>query len=207
MLYTYWYMWMIHSLLEIFFPARCLGCKQEGVSLCKRCLTLARKSLSTPVPFIASYYDFRDPLIKRAIHAIKYKHRKELISPLASAAASLLQHTSESILVPIPMPAFRRLLRGYNHAEEIALVLGKIHNLKVNIRLLKRIKITKRQAATLRKGARLDNQKNSFSSRDVSGLHIILIDDVATTGATLEEARKELLSKGASSVQAFTLAH
>lgn len=201
---------MIPEALSILFPPHCFGCKKEGVVLCERCLKLTRKSLGTPAPYIESCYDFRDPLIKRAIHAVKYKHRKELLQPLtlyATSLYSILKHTNKHVLVPIPMTRFRKLLRGYNHAEKIATILTAISSIPTRADLLTRSKHTKRQALSSKKEARLQNQKGSFAAGNVSGLHIVLIDDVTTTGATLEEARNTLLQAGAASVRACTLAH
>ncbi len=203
-------MWMVYSFVRILFPPQCFGCGKKDEALCKRCLTLARKSLHTPAPFITSCYDFKDPLIKRAIHAIKYKHRKELLYPLtlhaATLHASLFKETTYSI-VPVPMTRLRKLVRGYNHAEEIAFILGKIYSLPVLPNLLQRTKSTRRQASSPTKELRRINQKGSFSAQPIQGATILLIDDVTTTGATLEEARLTLLQAGAQRVNAFTLAH
>jgi ComF family protein len=205
-------MWMIASLLRIFFPPTCIGCGKSGVALCERCIKLARKSLSVPHPYITSVFDFKDPLVKRAIHAVKYYHRKDLIIPLAETLAKELRTSSHEIenytLIPIPMPRMRRLLRGYNQAEQTASLLATLLSIPVRNDILIRTKSPLRQVRTTKKEERLRNQRDSFAvAHNVSGMKILLIDDVTTTGATLEEARKTLLKSGALEVRAATLAH
>jgi competence protein ComFC len=218
---------MLFGLLHIIFPAKCFECGKKNTSLCKECLDRTSKAVDTPYIWITSIYSFKDPLIKKAVHAIKYYHRKDLADPLTDALAKDLLakfaqnfpsensalsgnsnlETKNWILVPIPMPRFRKYLRGYNQAELIATSLS----LKTGIsygNLLTRSRSPHRQVESETRSERLDNQKNSFKAlHSVPGNNIILVDDVTTTGATLFEARKILLKAGAKEVQAVTLAH
>ena len=165
-----------------------------------------------------SIYSFSDPLIKKVIHAIKYFHRKDLIEPLTEELAKELSKIISSgsynlvpntyLLVPIPMPLLRKYMRGYNQAEIIAIELSKKCSLPLNTKILVRKKSPKRQVTTKTKGERLRNQHNTFEViGNTQGKHIILVDDVTTTGATLFEARNVLLKAGANTVRAVTLAH
>lgn len=106
------------------------------------------------------------------------------------------------------MPRLRKYIRGYNQAELIAEEIARhIPTMKVRLALI-RISSPKRQVTTKTRSERLTNQKNSFKVKgDVIGKHLILIDDVTTTGATLLEARKKLLSAGATTVLTATIAH
>lgn len=230
-------MWTISSftskILSIFFPPHCYSCNKEGFSLCPLCLEQYQKSIDTPALYITSVYSFHDQRIKKIIHAIKYFHRKDLIPPLSKELACLLQKelskesltsgdsqresptindkkltTSKYVLVPIPMPLLRKYIRGYNQAECIAKELSQQCSLTINITILSRLRSPKRQVTTKTKGERLRNQHNSFKViGDVNNMHIILVDDVTTTGATIIEARRELLKAGAQEVRAVTLAH
>jgi ComF family protein len=205
--------------------------------LCISCLKNTRKALDTPAIYIISIYSFKDLIIKKSIHAIKYFHRKDLIDPLTQELANELGNitTSEQIrtkndrgaksdeeirsqqakdltknwvLVPIPMPRLRKYIRGYNQAELIANSLSKKCSIKVRNDLLIRLKSPKRQVKTKTRSERLLNQHNSFKVIDnVKGMNIILVDDVTTTGATISEARNTLLKAGASNVKAVTIAH
>lgn len=203
---------MIHALQSILFPPRCIACRASRSTLCSRCIKLSRKSLQAPVPYAISAFDYRDPVIKKCIHAIKYYRRKDLIEPLTrelAKEATAIPNLQVHVLVPIPMPRIRRIMRGYNQAELIAQELGKQLHLPVQ-NLLTRSKTAKRQVTSRTRQERLDAQKGTFSvtsSGSANNLHIILVDDVTTTGATLEEARKVLLKQGAQSVRGLTLAH
>ena len=108
------------------------------------------------------------------------------------------------------MPTIRKYLRGYNHTEALATSISNQTHIPVSTTTL--VKNTsqskKRQVLTKSRSERLKNQHNAFRiNGTVLGDKIILIDDVTTTGATLDEARKILLSNGALSVEAFTIAH
>ena len=204
----------ISKLLALFFPPQCYGCHKEGFSLCSSCLERCRKSIDTPAIFITSVYCFRDPLIKKAIHAIKYFHRRDLIEPLTKELANELksinfaQQNIPFVIIPIPMPLLRKYMRGYNQAELIAQELAKQCSLTINTTALARLHAPKRQVTTKTKSERLRNQHGSFKViSSVCNMHILLVDDVTTTGATLVEARKALLKSGAITVRAVTIAH
>lgn len=213
-------MWMIStiisSLTSIFFPTYCYICKKEGLqeqSICESCIAKLKPAIDTPAPYVSSLFSFKDPAVKKIIHAIKYFHRKDLIAPLALKIAHKIakkENMATYALVPIPMPKFRSYLRGYNHDE--ALVFAIAHHTKLSARtdilIRNPLKNKKRQVLTKSRSERLNNQHDMFIVHsDLAGMSIILIDDVATTGATLSEARRVLLQHGAGSVEAFTIAH
>ncbi len=202
---------IIAPFLQLLFPASCFGCGAKDVTVCNRCINLSRKSLSASHPYITTVFDFKDPFIRRAIHAIKYYHRRDLVRPLAAQLAEelrLLPDIKSYTLIPIPMPRMRRLLRGYNQAEAIADELGKALQLPMSNDVLIRVQHPIRQVMTKTRKERIKSQAGSFAiNAKISGIKLLLIDDVTTTGATLEEARKVLLASHASSVRAATLAH
>src|SRR5512133_696738 len=120
-------MWMItpllHSIASILFPPRCVGCAKKEETLCFSCLKRARKTLGVPHPYIISLFSFKEEMIRHAIHAIKYYHRRDLIAPMIWAVVPEVRkipNLDAYTLVPIPMPALRKLSRGYNQAELIA---------------------------------------------------------------------------------------
>jgi competence protein ComFC len=212
-------MWMITSffskILNIIFPKRCLKCKKEGNSLCDKCLMHCKKSIDIPNQYSISIYSFQDPLIKKAIHSIKYFHKKDLVesltknlTPEIETMISMYPSTTTWTLVPIPMPKLRKYIRGYNQAELIAKEIQKqIPRFDLNYALM-RSRPPIRQVKAKTRGERLRNQHNSFITvENVENKHIIVIDDVTTTGATLFEARKVLLASGAKVVKTATLAH
>ncbi len=145
------------------------------------------------------------------MHAIKYFHRKDLVPPLTEALTPLLSDTTHAVLVPIPMPRLRKMIRGYNHSEYIAKILSKTTHIPVRTDIIVRKNYHTRQVMTSSRYERLHNQHNTFlvlaQKEDLANITIILVDDVTTTGATLKEARDTLLKHGANSVEAVTIAH
>jgi competence protein ComFC len=205
-------MWGYFSkIVETLFPPSCFSCHTQGTVLCDACLRTFAKVVDTPATYITSIYSFRDPIIKRVIHSIKYYHRRDLIEPLTRELQKVITQqfiSNDWTLVPIPMPRLRRYMRGYNQAEVIAKTLSEKCNIPFKKSILEREHSVKRQVETMSRALRLKNQHNSFKViSNVEGCNIILVDDVTTTGATLSEARRILLKFGAKSVYAVTIAH
>jgi ComF family protein len=107
------------------------------------------------------------------------------------------------LLVPVPLHPLRLRQRGYNQSALIALGTGR----KIDARALERIRDTPPQAG-LGAEQRRRNLAGAFRARAerVRGRRVILVDDVVTTGATVEAASRELLRAGAQSVDVLTLA-
>ncbi len=200
---------------SILFPSYCYICKKESndTSICSTCLSSFTKAIDTPAPYITSIYSFRDERIKKIIHAIKYFHRKDLLIPFVKVLSEEIKNTSNLnsyTLVPIPMPTFRKYVRGYNHGETLASELSKALHIpfQKDILLRNHSVSRRRQVMTPSRHERLQNSKNVFlANKDAAHKNIILIDDVTTTGATLSEARKVLIKAGAVNVLACTIAH
>ena len=142
----------------------------------------------------------------------RFKYQRDLAAghTLAELAAVVLdpapaQHPD--LLVPIPMHWRKQLARGYNQAQLIATTLGSRWRIPVEPRALRKLTPTDSQQ-TLRRTQRKKNLARSFRARAdrVAGLHIGLVDDVITTGATLEAAAQALLDAGAHQVSAIALA-
>lgn len=204
---------LYQKVISILFPPVCFICKKSREQLCADCLAHCKKAIETPSLFITSTYSFRDPHIKKIIHAIKYFHRINLIRPLVISCIpeitrTIAIHSENWILIPIPMPAHRKYMRGYNQAEKIADILSEKLHVPSDTNTLLRSRSPIRQVKTSTRHTRLKNQINSFEIHStVLGKNFILIDDVTTTGATLQEARKQLLHSGAHKVLAITIAH
>lgn len=154
---------------------------------------------------------------------MKYKGKKKIAGVLAEvlygkiieelSEFSVMENFREPILIPIPLSKKRYRERGYNQAELICRKLAKLDNnanfeLKNNI--LIKPKDTEHQARIEDRGKRLKNIVGSFAVENpepIKNRNIILIDDVTTTGATLNEARKILKQNGAKKIIAFAVAH
>lgn len=143
---------------------------------------------------------------------------------------SVLENFIEPILIPIPLSPKRYKERGYNQAELICKELIKINNMRYSVyvngdinmqfenNILIKIKETEHQARIKDRRIRLKNLSDSFAIKNnkrdiekninlIKNRNIILIDDITTTGATLNEARKVLKKAGGRKIIAFTIAH
>ena len=112
------------------------------------------------------------------------------------------------MIVPIPLHKKRHLQRGFNQAQVLAEALGKRTGIQSQSRLLVKIRNVPPQT-TLEKKERRKNIKGAFKARNemkIKGKTILLVDDVYTTGSTVEECSRVLKQAGAREVKALTLA-
>lgn len=171
---------------------------------------------------ILSLFDYRAPLVKEAIWMLKYRGNKKIAALLATALYdeaiaflgeyAPLTNFTEPLLIPLPLSRKRERERGFNQCVLLSDELEKLdrgRNFAITETALRKTKDTSSQTKTDGRAKRLENLKDCFSAdqNEVGGRNIILIDDVATTGATLHEARRALRTAGARKVIAFTVAH
>ena len=209
-------------LLELLFPDACVGCGRSGSLLCCQCvLTLP----PAPMPeryFIRSAYSYADPRMRKLVWCLKYQNGKRVARILAPAMAdALAEYAGEErwfipgehiVLVPIPLSRERRKFRGYNQAELLAREVQRSSTVPVIVepRLLQKTVHTQPQARIGNRAERLRNLDGVFAAPECCAplcSLIVLIDDVSTTGATLESARNVLLQNGYARVIAITAAH
>jgi ComF family protein len=146
-----------------------------------------------------------DGPLRSIIHALKYNGHRSLARSLARlmivSGARVLQEAD--LAVPVPLHRARKRARGFNQAAEIAK-----HLTIPAVDALKRTRATASQT-DLPAQARHANVRNAFALRrhvDINGRVIVLVDDVSTTGATLEACARVLLDAGAREVRALTAA-
>jgi ComF family protein len=161
--------------------------------------------------FARAYSRFEDPL-REIIHQFKYRAHPSLAKPLAGLLFSVYQSNVEGLsadlVIPVPMHKSRQRERGFNQACELSKYFGKLAHIPLQSGLLMRIKPTRVQAGLSRRERRL-NLVGSFqvSSRErIKDKRVMLIDDVFTTGATVNECAKLLRQNGAQRVNVLTLA-
>lgn len=170
---------------------------------------------------ILSLFDYRDPLVKEAVWMLKYRGNKKAAMLLATLLYdellafleeyAPLTNFTEPLVVPIPLSRNRERERGFNQCKLLTDELEKLdsnRNFAISQTAIRKIKETPSQTKTESRAERGKNLRGCFlASNESAGRNIILIDDVATTGATLEEARRTLRRAGARKVIAFTIAH
>lgn len=152
--------------------------------------------------------------IKTLIHDLKYRHMRgnaEILGGLLYRAIAYhgILLSRDSLIIPIPLHPARERTRGFNQSYLIAQALGEKIGIPARNDILRKIKNTKPQMGLLRE-ERLKNMTGVFIISDIAAIKektIILLDDVKTTGATLDEAARVLRDAGAKKVWAITVAH
>lgn len=207
------------SLLHIVFPHVCDGCGNDVVnvesSLCIRCLASlpetkfeiykdnpVEKLFWGRIPIVkatASFYFTKESLMQRLMHQFKYKGHKELGLQLGRIMGEAIRSSNRFIhsdaLIPLPLFPSKEKKRGYNQATVLCAGIAEVLNLPVFTNVITRPQHTETQT----KKGRIERWKNiegKFLLKDpnrVRGKHLLLIDDVITTGATLEACGNELL--------------
>ena len=197
----------ISSLLNAVFPARCPLCGAYltvEIGICESCLSrIEAPQLEGNLLHLGNYHG----TLEKAAMALKFAKNRSVAVPLADLLAAGIRNASwqADALVPLPLHFTRARERTYNQAETIARALGTALNVPV-LNALERTRDTQRQAR-LQKRDREANIKGAFKAvNPVTGLELLLVDDVYTSGATVTEATFALLSAGAKRVRVVTLA-
>ncbi|MFC1962076.1 ComF family protein [Chloroflexota bacterium] len=218
--------------LDLLFPRWCVGCGEEGNFICVSC----RRGLLPIKPPICprcghpqadealcsscasgqtAIDDIRSPFIfsgvmRQAIHQFKYRNLKALATTLAELLLTYLEANPlpAEVLVPVPLHQTRLRERGYNQSELLAKELGKMTELPVLNECLIRERYSLPQARTATAAERKKNVENAFSCPGTSleSKRLLLIDDVTTSGATLNAAATVLKEAGAISVWGLVVA-
>jgi ComF family protein len=148
--------------------------------------------------------------IRQAVYDFKYHNIRALAKPLSILLNEYLaiQPLPADVLVPVPLHSKRLKERGYNQSALLAKALGSLTGVPVSNDSLVRAKHTSPQAKTSSLVERLKNVAGAFdcNSSAFRGLSVLLIDDVATSGATLNAAAIGLKAAGAVTVWGLTLA-
>lgn len=154
---------------------------------------------------------FSDPLVRAAIHEVKYHHNERAIALLQAVLARWLPALAPGYIVPIPLSAARLRKRGYNQVAVLVKPLVEETHHQYHPHILVRTINTTPQTRLPRQ-ERLTNVANAFfvpkrEQQSVTGQHIILIDDVSTTGATLKAARAALAPHSPARITCLAIAH
>ena len=165
---------------------------------------------------LAAATNYDDPVIQNLIHYFKYKGLENLSPILGEILIKYLEDIfrnskfiiHNSILVPIPLHFWREKQRGFNQSKLLAKNIANHYNIPL-VENLKRIKNTDPQAKSKNSEERIKNISGCFevkNSESIAGKNVILIDDVFTSGATMDEAVKILKKNGAKKIIALIMA-
>lgn len=222
----------LHALFHLLYPHTCVGCDSDIIQkeqlLCARCLdrlplTHFIKYANNPVEKIFAgrlpvqeaagfLYFHRNTITQRLVHQLKYKGNKDIGIHIGHQMADSLLQSKRfqhiDALVPVPLFAAREKKRGYNQATIICKGLSEKLGLPVLERVIKRQTASSTQTKKNR-AERWQNIAGKFSVADpasIAGMKLLLVDDVVTTGATLEACGQELLSAGNIRLSILTMA-
>jgi len=210
----------------LLFPPYCLigdhFLENGEILVCHQCLSGLPSTSENHRPFgwedtdtaldgVFSYWEFSDEF-RSLIHQLKYHHKPVLGIIMGKYVAAQLPTGwmgEECRLVPIPLHKTKLRERGYNQAEYIARGIAKRTNIPVQSDLLYRKKYTRTQT-TLSRSQRTDNMSDAFvlHRKKIAGRNntaYLLVDDIFTTGSTLESAASALRSHGGAPVFGVTL--
>ncbi|MFN8622017.1 MAG: phosphoribosyltransferase family protein [Chloroflexota bacterium] len=214
----------VRSLLDLLLPPTCPGCGREGDVLCPGCRAwLDRRrdeppgvplGLAAPLPAHLDQVEwcaaFSGP-VRAAIHAHKYRGERRLAVPLGSALAERWGRAGAGgdLVCHVPVHASRLKDRGFDQARDLADVAGRRLGLRA-LPVLERAERTRAMHA-LGRAERARNVGHAFRvrpgmERAVAGRHVVLVDDVLTTGATASGCAAALLAAGAARVAVLAVA-
>ncbi|MDR1861265.1 MAG: ComF family protein [Bacteroidales bacterium] len=206
--------WLI-DLLELFYPRYCAVCDERLLTgeefLCLKCALqmpkipydVLRERLygRIPVDTVASWFEFkRGSPYRKLIHAFKYHGQKELAQNLGRRFGYELKRagilTDAGMLCPVPLFPAKERKRGYNQSHQLAVGLSAALEIPVEHENLVRTGNTSTQTK-LNRFERWENVRNQFcvvKPELFAGKHLILVDDVLTTGATVEACANAILN-------------
>lgn len=219
------------TLLDWLFPPTCLGCGEEGVFICSDCFSkikLVPRDVCNYCGAFTSkkgkcpncdhrelpYSGFRafayyDGVVRKAIHHLKYQNDLTIGRYLAGWLQLVYQRAGWDVdlIVPIPIGEQKRQQRGYNQAERLAKPLSELLGIAYSHEALIRINEVSSQVG-LNHEQRKENVRQAFMARasEVENRRLLLVDDVFTSGATMEAAAAELMAAGAKKVYCLTVA-
>ena len=217
--------------IDLLFPPRCGGCQSVGSLWCEACRA-AVQPIGPPwcekcgEPFVTDRLCSNcrahpleiekirsvalfDGVLRQAIHRFKYERLASMAEPFGDMLADYwrAEQFTADWLIPVPLHPSRERDRGYNQSELLTRRLARRVNVPGNSKGLRRIRATAVQM-TLNAAQRHENVAGAFECVEprVRGARVIIIDDVSTTGATLEACAQAVLKAGAATVMGLTLA-
>jgi len=222
---------IFHSVLDFFFPQICVTCQSKlynsNFSICNECVSKIEKANPSDIENIFhqkisqfgtiegffSHFEFtKGGKCQRVIHELKYNKKSNLGIYLGILLGKELSKKNWfpniELIIPVPIHYIKKLSRGYNQSDKICEGIQKVTNKNYYPKVVKRKKFTQTQTL-LTISERIKNVSGAFKVRDVKKIRnktILIVDDVFTTGSTVNELAKTLLNSGAKVIFLATLA-
>lgn len=223
--------YFLFDLLDFVFPNFCLLCNQKIsrnlFSICDSCLSKIESSNPKDIDefykhnfannklitnFYARYEFIKDGQFQNVVHQLKYNGKSRIGILLGKELGKELLKKEWfkkiDIIVPVPIHRIKKFRRGYNQSSLIVKGISQVTKKPIDERIIKRIKNTETQTH-LHLQERIENVKNAFkviNKTKIFNKTILIVDDVCTTGSTVNEVAKTLLSSGAKEINLATLA-
>ena len=225
-------MTVLSSFSHIFYPNLCVACGENLVRgeqfVCLRCLNEIPKTNyhlvkgnpvekrfwgKAPIENGAAYFFFeKGSKFQHLLHELKYKGNKEIGELMGKYAAADFYHSAEyqtlDVIVPVPLHPKKEAKRGYNQSEWICKGISEVTNIPLSISNLVRVQENTTQTKKT-VFERFENVKGIFEVQnptEFSGKHVLLVDDVLTTGSTIEACMHALQKNSDVKISVFTLA-
>lgn len=224
---------VMHSLVHLFLPHTCAGCSNDVLDrdqlLCLSCinrlpLTAFHLYAENPIEKIfrgrlaitaatSLYYFTKDSVLQHLLHQLKYKGKREIGEYIGRRMGEALQDaprfSTVDAMVPMPLYAARERKRGYNQAGLLCQGIAGIAGLPVlkDVIVRKTASETQTHKSRRERWANISGRFEVIRPEAVRGKHVLLVDDVITTGATLEACGHELLAGNDSQLSIFTTAY
>ncbi|MGQ7871414.1 ComF family protein [Sunxiuqinia sp. sy24] len=222
----------VHAFLELFYPRLCLVCGEKLITmekyLCLKCLLhLPRTNFHdepenameqlfygrVPIQRATAYFDFKKGSpYQKILHQLKYRGMKELGEYMGAQYALELQNSefigAVDLICPVPLHPKKERKRGYNQSYHLAKGLSD----KLGIPIEREALIRRKFSSTQTKKGRYERWENVEDIFELhqpeafAGKHVLLIDDVVTTGATLEACAATILQNCPAKISILTLA-
>lgn len=186
----------------VFVPSRCYRCQSatRNFAVCERCKS------HTPLRTVVAVTHY-DTLAKELVHSAKYERAVSGVAEMAAMMARSLRYfPASALLIPAPTATSRARARGYDQAVVLARALTKLSGRRTTIALHRLNQGHQVGAGRVERFAHLKNAFRVTKQTTIHGAHVVLIDDVSTTGATLESAATALKKAGAKRVDALVFA-
>lgn len=218
---------MLERIISLFAPHTCNGCGREGHVLCGdcanrlpawpatcyRCGAVAndwsvcgscRRHSALHHVYVATHYE---EMAKDTVWRLKFAGARAATLDMAQLMTERIALPAETVMVHVPAASSRVRLRGYDQASLLARELARLNGMQRQNCL---VRLGQQRQVGAGRAQRLKQLEGAFRmgyGADIKGAHILLVDDVLTTGATLESAAKVLKQAGAQRVDAVVFAH
>jgi ComF family protein len=219
--------------LHLFYPHCCTACGSDLIErnnlLCLKCLedlphthfaghenNPAEKMFWGRLALANAYSEFyftKGSAIQTLIHQLKYKSNKEIGYFLGKMMGKSILESNRfqniHYLIPVPLFPDKEFKRGYNQATILCIGISSVLNIPVRTDLVSRIRYTETQTKKKIRTERWENVAGSFvvkNRREIKGKHLLLVDDVLTTGATMEACSRIILQQEETKLSIATLA-